>query len=600
MKNLVHIYRDMNKLEKFLNTTEIQTYDRKSKSVLIQIFSSKNEQELLTKICKSIRNHMPLAHIVGTTTIGEIASGYMQLRKIVISFSFFYDTNISTFAYSCENEEAAYGEKLMQEILSISEKIAGILVFATPLTLGIDKVFQGMSGKEFSFPVFGGGAGSYDTSRTSKIFCDNEYMEKGMIAVVFIGKELQISVRFNLGWQPMGKEMVITKADGLVAKTIDNVDAFELYRKYLNIKNDENFFQNVLEFPLLVDRDGHTVARVPGFAHEDNSIEFISEIVEGEHFRIGYGDPDFIVENARKILEEMKIFEPETIFIYACICRRFLMQNDVNLETHPFDEIATTTGFFTYGEFYNFGNQIKTLNSTIVIVGMKEGENDLQMKTDHLVEKMNYHKNAKYLRKERDLYSNKHNHIISRLLSFIGQLTLELENVNIELLRVSEIDKLTGLYNRMKIDLILEKEVKVNEKVQGIFSILLLDIDFFKKVNDTYGHLIGDETLITFSNILKNSVSKNDFTGRWGGEEFLIVLPNATSKEAQMVAEKVCLQVNNSEFKNAGHITCSIGISSYRPGDSGDMLIQRADLALYQVKNSGRNRWKKEDDEQNA
>ena len=119
-------------------------------------------------------------------------------------------------------------------------------------------------------------------------------------------------------------------------------------------------------------------------------------------------------------------------------------------------------------------------------------------------------------------------------------------------------------------------------------------------MNDTYGHLIGDETLITFSNILKNSVSKNDFTGRWGGEEFLIVLPNATSKEAQMVAEKVCLQVNNSEFKNAGHITCSIGISSYRPGDSGDMLIQRADLALYQVKNSGRNRWKKEDDEQNA
>lgn len=150
-------------------------------------------------------------------------------------------------------------------------------------------------------------------------------------------------------------------------------------------------------------------------------------------------------------------------------------------------------------------------------------------------------------------------------------------------------DQLTGLYNRRKLDQVLSEQIDLASRYDTPFSVLLLDVDFFKKVNDTYGHLMGDQLLQDLSHILTKKIRSVDILGRWGGEEFLIILPNCQLAGAMQLAEKIRLAIAETSFQNVGARTVSIGASDYKKGDQVEQLLQRADHALYQAKKSGRN-----------
>ncbi len=151
-------------------------------------------------------------------------------------------------------------------------------------------------------------------------------------------------------------------------------------------------------------------------------------------------------------------------------------------------------------------------------------------------------------------------------------------------------DALTGLNNRMRLDEALENEVSRAQRYQSTFSIIMLDIDYFKKVNDTYGHLAGDEVLKKLSDLLKRKLRKTDVAGRWGGEEFLLLLPQQGRRHACMIAEKLRETIEANEFTNVGTITASFGVTEYASKDIVNNLIKRADDALYRAKDLGRNR----------
>ncbi len=119
---------------------------------------------------------------------------------------------------------------------------------------------------------------------------------------------------------------------------------------------------------------------------------------------------------------------------------------------------------------------------------------------------------------------------------------------------------------------------------------MILDLDHFKEINDSYGHPVGDMVLKEIAGILKNNVRGCDTAGRWGGEEFLIVLPQTDLYNAMAAAEKIRSVMEETEFSVAGHVTCSFGVASVRKDDDQDKLLSRADKALYEAKNSGRNR----------
>ena len=118
---------------------------------------------------------------------------------------------------------------------------------------------------------------------------------------------------------------------------------------------------------------------------------------------------------------------------------------------------------------------------------------------------------------------------------------------------------------------------------------MLIDIDHFKKVNDTYGHHIGDEILVEFSRILLKNSRKSDYVGRWGGEEFLIIIPNTNDKDMKHFADTLKSKIETNTFKNIGHMTASIGVATYENNEEIKSIIHRADNALYTSKNNGRN-----------
>lgn len=174
----------------------------------------------------------------------------------------------------------------------------------------------------------------------------------------------------------------------------------------------------------------------------------------------------------------------------------------------------------------------------------------------------------------------------NRLAEAHAQLSIK----NKELEKISFTDKLTQLCNRQKLDEIINKEMEKARRFQKTLSLTLFDIDYFKSVNDEYGHLVGDAVLTELSKILRSNVRSMDTLGRWGGEEFMIIFPETDLNEAMLLCEKLRSIVENHEFSNSIHKTLSFGVTSMEECDNKESLIKRVDDLLYKAKEKGRNR----------
>lgn len=149
------------------------------------------------------------------------------------------------------------------------------------------------------------------------------------------------------------------------------------------------------------------------------------------------------------------------------------------------------------------------------------------------------------------------------------------------------IDPLTSLYNRHFFNKCLKREVDRIQRYQRQLSLIVGDIDYFKQVNDTYGHLVGDTVLVTVSEIIRQHCRQSDLPVRWGGEEFAILLPETGLAGSVVVAERIRAAIEQTLFKTVQHVTISFGVATFL-SDEQD-LLQRADSALYQAKGQGRN-----------
>ncbi len=172
----------------------------------------------------------------------------------------------------------------------------------------------------------------------------------------------------------------------------------------------------------------------------------------------------------------------------------------------------------------------------------------------------------------------------------IGEDITEKRKFEEELYRLSITDPLTGAYNRRYFIRRIEEEVERVKRGGKSFSLIMMDLDHFKEVNDTYGHKIGDEVLRQLVNTVKERLRKIDLFARWGGEEFLILLPNTPLENAKHLAEEIRRRIEELSFPMDIKITASFGVTEYRDGDSPDSLISRADDLMYKAKRLGRNR----------
>ena len=160
---------------------------------------------------------------------------------------------------------------------------------------------------------------------------------------------------------------------------------------------------------------------------------------------------------------------------------------------------------------------------------------------------------------------------------------------NSRLIYMNRRDGLTKLYNHSYMYELLNYEMERCKRYEKHLAVIMFDLDLFKEINDTYGHLKGDEILVQTAEIIKKSIRRTDFAGRYGGEEFLVILPETDSKTGFVVAEKIRIEVESFFSDKKLSVTMSGGIGEYRQGITINELINAADKNMYISKNSGRN-----------
>lgn len=584
MKQFCLEYTDSDEFGDRLRELKNQTAD--FPELMFQIFSEVLEPAAVNKVCGEIERIFPEAPYMGCSTSGNIVNCSLSSNITVICTAFEKSTTkFKIFQYDRSKYSTAGITSAITEETKRNPWVKAVEMYFTIPKGSFTEFCDGLGNVAEDVQLFGGVACSDDiTSDASCVFTRSDgYSRTSIVAVMYGGEDFYVDSIKITGWKPLRRIFRVTRSEGSRLYELDGIPAYEVYRRYLGIDNNDNFFYNTLEFPLFYEHNNTTILRVPVSCNEDGSLNMSSDIDQGSIVRISYGDPRTVIQTIEEDSRRFREFQPDALHIFSCAARRaFWNTNEPTYELSPFKDISSSTGFFSHGEFVRASGFLNQHNVTLVIAAMREGEKKAVMPSEET--------------KETTLSLSKIP-LVSRMATFIGESSRELEEINSRLENANNklkaaviIDGLTGLYNRKEIQSRIESQLKnVNNET---FSLIMLDIDNFKQVNDTYGHQEGDTVIIALANILKSEnlqYSENFSAGRWGGEEFMLLLPDTKLSVATLIAELVRKYFANTTFHTVRPQTVSIGVTQAKPEDTIDSLCTRVDTALYKAKKNGKN-----------
>lgn len=553
---------------------------------LFQIYSEVLDPAVIADVTGTIEEYFPETPYFGCSTSGNIIDCELSENITVVCTDFeLPTTQFAIFQYDMAKLSV---DEITAQIVEETRKnpwVKAVEMYFTIPEGSTTQFCDGLKNLRDDIQIFGGVTCSDDiTSDDSCVFTRAfGFSETSIIIVFYGGEDFYVDSIKVTGWKPLGRKFHVTKSQGSLLQELDGIPAYEVYRKYLNIKNDENFFYNTLEFPLFYEHNDTTILRTPVSSNADGSINMTSDMDIGSVVRISYGDPRTIVESIRQDSQGIADFAPDVLHIFSCAARRtFWTNKEPTYEIQPFHDISASCGFFSHGEFLRTKGKLNQHNVTLVIAAMREGEKKEAVKRpetqdDNMLSRVP---------------------LVSRLATFISVTSLELENTNKQLELVNDklkmaaiIDGLTGLYNRKEIQSQIEEALSRVDQEQ--FSLVMLDIDNFKQVNDTYGHQEGDMVIVALADILRNrrvGQKQNVSSGRWGGEEFMVLLRGTDADSAAYIADLMRESFANTTFKGIRPQTVSLGVTQARKDDTADSLCSRVDMALYKAKKGGKNR----------
>lgn len=568
------------KLLEFKNTDRVSSTGRR----MFQIYSEILKPAVIQEVTDAIEECFHDIPYIGCSTSGNIIDCELAGDITVVCTDFeLLTTRFEIFQYDMAKQSV---DEITAQIVEETKKnpwVKAIEMYFTIPEGSTTQFCDGLKDIREDIQIFGGVSCSDDiTSDDSCVFTKAYGFSDTSIVIVFYGGEdFHVDSIKVTGWKPLGREFHVTKSQGSLLQELDGIPAYDVYRKYLNINNDENFFYNTLEFPLFYEHNDTTILRTPVSSNADGSLNMTSDMDIGSVVRISYGDPSTIVDSIRHDSQRLAQFGPDVLHIFSCAARRtFWTNREPTYEIEPLYDISTSCGFFSHGEFLRTKGSLNQHNVTLVIAAMREGEK----------------KASPAVPQAQDNYMMSRVPLVSRLATFISVTSQELENTNKQLALVNDklkmaaiIDGLTGLYNRKEIQGQIEKALADVKREQ--FSLVMLDIDNFKQVNDTYGHQEGDSVIVALADILRNRrTGLMQSSGRWGGEEFMVLLRGTDSSSAAYIADLMRECFANTSFPGIRPQTVSLGVTQAREDDTVDSLCTRVDMALYRAKQNGKNR----------
>lgn len=530
----------------------------------ISIFTHWNDPALIQAMTDGLSKAFPRAAIAGLTTAGGIEDGQMNTGKTILSFMAFDESPVEVLHYNMKDLRAV-------EILE------------TQLTGNVEPFLDAISALPPSVAIFGGGADTDDLNQPSYIFDKEAIMNEGFVIMLFRGT-VKVLTRSVLGWQPLGRQVTITAMDGnMVIKELDHI-AVNFYEKYLKIDPSVDFDKKTLSFSLVVEKDGVELVRLPMSCHKNGSLVFNIALHVGDKLRMAYGDPNEIINGSRRVLGRIRDFGPQGMLLFSCVVRRYYLKDDVNQILSAYERITPAAGGYTRGEIDRIEGHVYTMNMNLVSAAFREETKDHKRTIADITGDPSHMENDSALNLDDSLST------VQCLASFITVTSKELSDAYQKLAFVAGHDSLTDLLNRGRIEWVLRHLIEDTNKTHHTFSAIMIDIDSFKHINDTYGHSVGEDVLIRLADIMKSGVRPTDYAGRWGGDEFVILLPDTDIDQSEEVADRMRRNFAEADILPDGKaVTASFGVTTSYEGETLESFYRRMDSALYTAKGAGKN-----------
>lgn len=567
MKQVQFTFRDDKTLEEELRKLQQRVKSGSCSKVLIQIYTEIPDHDRIDHICEMIEQALPEALYAGCSSNGNIVNGDFSGGSIAVACTLFEQpsTNVELLQYPMfPDTQTDITEKLADEV----EKrpwVKAVELLATIRGMSMTPFCEGLSRIRKDVQIFGGGAFCKDRAKDDACIFSKAggYQEKGVVFILFGGDDLHVESSFVTGWKPLSSFMDVTATDGYILKELNHRPAYELYYKYLHIRNDEHFFHNTLEFPFLYRYHGIDIMRAPIASCPDGSLIMTSDMVQDIQARIAYGDPWAILDTVWQEGNRLLRFLPECIFVFSCAARRaYWGDKEVGKETEPYQLVAPTSGFYTSGEFLRTGGYVNQHNVTQVLAAMREGEAQ--------------ERPEKELRMAEQAYEGKLS-MISRMATFIKVTTEELET----LISATEYDELTGLYNRNFFYEFANRFYR--EHPDRPVDSIVVNINQFHSVNELHGRDFGDKVLRALGTEIRAFLDKAGGIGsRTNVDDYYIFCP--PQEDYQALLDRFQSAVNRLS-DNAG-IRLRMGVMPWKKGMEPVQLMDRAHTACSRVRYS--------------
>lgn len=575
METINTYYEDYYKLLEFVEENRSTLFCPDNSAILVQVFSGRCDPAFLSSVSAEISRLTPHVHILGTTTSGEIMDGQVTGLKTVLSYSIFRHTTVACSAFPKNGQDDfELGRQIATKLGNDSARV--LILFANGQSVNPEELLVGVQSVYPSLPVAGGNAGNNSLAAPSLLVCGSQIVGNGVVAASLQG-DLQVHVHSHLGWQPIGKEMTVTKIIGRRVYTIDDIPAYQVYRKYLGLSETDKFI-NALEYPLLVKRHGILTARTPNRRYVDDSLGFVAELQEGEKVRFSFGDIGIISEAVVDLCQRIRQWPVESIFVYSCECRRGFLQELSKIETEPLQEIAPTAGFFTQGEFFHVGQTNQFFNATMTVLVLSEST---RKDAGQPMCPNRHREPSKSALFYEDNVVKRNTGMLKALTHLVNTVTAELVNSNERLQFISLHDSLTGLYNRA----FFEQEMKRLDALSGQVGVIVCDLDFLKLINDFFGHDVGDKTLREAAEVIAKACPVESIVSRIGGDEFAILLPNAEISLISTICDQITSEAANRRQRSPEKLLyISVGHSVKVGNKSMLEVFKLADKNMYRHK----------------